>query len=251
MPLHAERLGAGPRLVLVHGFTQTGRSWRPVAEDLARDHEVVLLDAPGHGGSADVAVGLADGAGLLAEAADGPGAWIGYSMGARWSLHVALQRPEAVTGLVLLGGTAGIEDDGERAERRRRDLDTADRLTAVGVDRFLDEWLAQPLFAGLAPDRSALEDRRRNTVEGLRSSLELAGTGAQAPLWGRLRELAVPVLAVAGDADVPYAARAERIASLVPAGEAARVPGAGHAAHLERPEAFLAVVRPWLAANGL
>ena len=57
MWLHAERDGSGPRLVLVHGFTQTGRCWGPVAEDLATDHEVVRVDAPGHGRSSDVLAG--------------------------------------------------------------------------------------------------------------------------------------------------------------------------------------------------
>ena len=54
MALHSERNGTGPRVVLVHGFTQTGRCWGPIADDLEADHEVVRVDAPGHGGSADV-----------------------------------------------------------------------------------------------------------------------------------------------------------------------------------------------------
>src|SRR5215213_6847391 len=47
--IHTERRGAGASLVLVHGFTQTGRSWEPIAADLAIDHQVVVVDAPGHG----------------------------------------------------------------------------------------------------------------------------------------------------------------------------------------------------------
>ena len=246
--LHVERWGTGPTVVLLHGFTQTGRSWTTVAEDLARDHEVVLLDAPGHGGSAAVAVGLPE-ASVLADAVGaGPATWIGYSMGARWCLHLALARPDAVRALALLGGTPGIEDDRERAERRTRDLATADRLEALGVERFVEDWLAQPLFADLPTDRAAVADRLRNTVAGLRSSLDLAGTGAQAPLWGRLGELAMPVLVLAGERDERFRAIAERTAQAIgPSAVAAVVPDAGHAAHLERPDAFLAVLRPWLA----
>jgi 2-succinyl-6-hydroxy-2,4-cyclohexadiene-1-carboxylate synthase len=252
MPVHVERRGRGPAAVLVHGFTQTGRSWDVLADALAVEREVVLLDAPGHGGSADVEAGLADGADLLVAAAGpGPATWIGYSMGARWCLHVALQHPEQVDALVLLGATPGIEDDGERAARRARDLATADRLEQVGVDRFLEEWLAQPLFARLPTDRAAVEDRRRNTVAGLRSSLERAGTGAQASLWPRLAELAMPVLAVAGALDERFAAIAERMAAAIgPNAEVALVPDAGHAAHLERPEAFLQLARTWLDRQG-
>lgn len=247
MGLHVERLGSGPVVALVHGFTQTGRSWGAIADDLATDHEVVLVDAPGHGGSADVAAGLVDGAALLADAV-GLALWVGYSMGARLCLHVAVHHPEVVRGLVLVGGTAGIEDDAERAERRARDAATSARIDEIGVDRFLDEWLAQPLFDSLPADAAGLEDRRRNTVAGLRSSLDLAGTGAQVPLWDRLGRIRVPVLAIAGERDERFAALAERIAASVGGhGEVALVPGAGHAAHLEQPAAFLTLVRRWLA----
>src|SRR5688572_10717173 len=54
MLLHAEHRGTGPKLVLVHGFTQTRRCWGPAADALADDHEVVLVDAPGHGQSAEI-----------------------------------------------------------------------------------------------------------------------------------------------------------------------------------------------------
>jgi len=251
MAVHAERRGRGPRLALVHGFTQTSRSWDGVADDLATDHELVLLDAPGHGESTEVRADLVTASGLLARSA-GPSTWIGYSMGARLCLHVAVHHPEAAQGLVLLGATAGIEDDTERAARRAQDQATAARLAEEGVDAFLEGWLAQPLFAGLPRDQAGLGDRRRNTVAGLSSSLELAGTGSQEPPWERLAGIAVPVLAMAGAEDARYAALAERIAASVggPA-EVALVPGAGHAAHLEQPAAFLAAVRPWLARHGL
>ena len=198
MALHVERRGEGPTLVLVHGFTQTGRSWGALADALAADHEVVLPDAPGHAGSSEVRADLPTGGDLLVEAAAGPATFVGYSMGARLCLHAALAHPDAVRGLVLVGGTAGLEDADERAARVEQDRATADRLEALGLDRFLEEWLAQPLFAGLGPDQAGLEERRRNTVAGLRSSLELAGTGAQDSLWDRLGELTMPVLAVAG-----------------------------------------------------
>jgi 2-succinyl-6-hydroxy-2,4-cyclohexadiene-1-carboxylate synthase len=249
--LHVERLGSGPVVALVHGFTQTGRSWAVIAEDLADDHEVALVDAPGHGGSADVHADLVDGAALVAEAV-GPALWVGYSMGARLCLHVAVHRPDVVRGLVLIGGTAGLEDPAERQERRARDLATSARIEEVGLERFLDEWLAQPLFDSLPAGAAGVEDRRRNTVAGLRSSLERAGTGAQAPLWDRLGEIGVPVLAVAGARDERFAALAERIAASVGGhGEVALVPDAGHAAHLEQPAAFLALLRRWLADDAV
>jgi len=251
MALHGERRGRGPAVALVHGFTQTLRSWDVVASDLETDHEVVLIDAPGHGRSAPVVADLATG-GLLIGEAGGRATYVGYSMGARFCLHLALDHPDLVTGLVLLGATAGIEDPAERAARREQDRRTADRLDEVGLETFLVEWLAQPLFSSLDPDQAGLADRLANSPAGLRSSLEQAGTGTQVPLWDRLDTLTMPVLVVAGARDERYSGLAHRLAAAIgPSATAALVPDAGHAAHLEQPGAFVALVRAWLDTHGL
>ena len=117
----------------------------------------------------------------------GPATYVGYSMGGRLCLHLALARPETVERLVLVSATAGIEDDDERATRRAADDALATSLERDGVDAFLDGWLAQPMFATLADP--GLDDRRRNVAAGLASSLRLAGTGTQQPLWDRLASL--------------------------------------------------------------
>ena len=251
MVVHAERSGEGPTLVLVHGFTQTRRCWGPEADALAADHEVVRVDAPGHGRSADVRAGLRDGARLIGEQG-GRATYLGYSMGARFCLHVALTRRDLVRGLVLLSGTAGIEDADERAARREEDVRTAARIEREGLEPFLDAWLAQPLFAGLPAERSFRQARLENTAAGLRSSLEQAGTGSQEPSWHDLQRLEVPVLILAGARDAKFVALAERMAREI-GGNAtlALIEGAGHAAHLEQPDRFLATVRPWLAAHAL
>ena len=244
--LHAERAGSGPRLVLVHGFTQTGRSWGPIAADLARDHEVVCVDAPGHGGSSDVTADLPSGAELLGRAG-GRAVYIGYSMGGRLALHLALARPDLVQGLVLIGATAGIEGAQERAARRAGDEQLAAELERDGLAAFLERWLAKPLFASLPPDAARLDDRLRNTAAGLASSLRLAGTGTQRPLWAHLSELSMPVLVVAGERDDKFAAIGSRMTDAIgPRATFARVPGAGHACHLEQPDEFLRVLRGWL-----
>jgi 2-succinyl-6-hydroxy-2,4-cyclohexadiene-1-carboxylate synthase len=251
MELHAERRGSGPRLVLVHGFTQTRGCWGPELEALAADHEVVLVDAPGHGRSADVVADLLTGGEMIADQG-GEATYLGYSMGARFCLHTALARPELVRGLVLLGATAGIEDPAEREARRRQDRDTAARLEGEGLETFLDGWLAQPLFAGLPPERAFRAERLENTIAGLRSSLERAGTGSQDPTWHELHRLAMPVLAIAGADDAKFSALAVRLAAEIGANATvALVEGAGHAAHLEQPDGFLAIVQPWLTNHGL
>ena len=95
---------------------------------------------------------------------------------------------------------------------------------------------AQPLFGGLQLTPEQLQDRLRNTVDGLASSLRLAGTGAQGTLWPRLLELNMPVLAIAGADDTKFAAIAKQIADAVPEGRMRLVDGAAHAAHLQQPE---------------
>ncbi len=243
--------GHGPRLVLVHGFTQTAQTWGPLAAGLAADHEVVRVDAPGHGRSAHLRTGLEEGAQLLVATA-GAGTYLGYSMGGRLCLHAALAHPAAVRGLVLVGATAGIDDPAERAARAAADETWARFVEIDGVEAFLHRWLAQSLFAGLDDERAGLRARRKNTVAGLASSLRRAGTGVQEPLWERLHGLSMPVLVLAGERDERFTALGERlVSSIVSNAELAVIPGVGHCAHLEAPEAVLAVVRPWLAAHHL
>jgi 2-succinyl-6-hydroxy-2,4-cyclohexadiene-1-carboxylate synthase len=245
--LHDERDGSGPRVVLLHGFGQTCRCWGAVAPALAARHEVVRVDLPGHGGSADVAADL-PATGRLAAEAGGPAVYLGYSMGARMALHVATEAFAAVRGLVLVGGTPGIEEAAARSERRGQDQALAARIRDKGVSWFVDWWLAQPMFAGLSPSTRFEDERRRNTTEGLARSLELAGTGSQRPLWSALPGIDVPVLVMAGEDDARYAAVARRTAAAIGANaRVALVPGAGHSAHLEQPARFLEAVEPWLA----
>jgi 2-succinyl-6-hydroxy-2,4-cyclohexadiene-1-carboxylate synthase len=248
VPLHNERDGSGSRVVLLHGFGQTCRCWGTVATTLAAHHEVVRLDLPGHGGSADVAADL-PATGRLAAEAGGPAVYVGYSMGARMALHVATEVPAAVRGLVLVGGTPGIEEAAARAERREQDHALAARIRDKGVDWFVGWWLAQPMFAGLSAATRFEDERRHNTAEGLARSLELAGTGSQRPLWSALPGIDVPALVMAGEDDERYAAIARRAAAAIGANaHVALVPGAGHSAHLEQPARFLEAVEPWLSA---
>lgn len=245
--------------MLVHGFTQTQVSWAPVAADLARDHLVVAVDAPGHGGSTDVRADLATAAELLDQAvgellgeAGGRAVYVGYSMGGRLALRLALDRPELVAGLVLLGATAGIDDPADRSARRVADEALAERIERAGVEAFLEGWLAQPLFAGLAVDPADLAARRANTPAGLASSLRLAGTSTMdPPWWDELPDLSAPTLVVAGERDEKFTTIARRLAAGI--GANARfttVAGAGHAAHLQQPDAFATLVRAWVATLG-
>jgi 2-succinyl-6-hydroxy-2,4-cyclohexadiene-1-carboxylate synthase len=94
------------------------------------------------------------------------------------------------------------------------------------------------------------EERLANTAEGLAYALRRLGTGAQEPLWDRLGELRPPVLLVAGELDAKFAGIAREMAAAIgPAARVALIPGAGHAAHLERPAETAALVEEFLASR--
>lgn len=241
----ARGAGRGVPLVFVHGFTQTGRSWTPVLDVLTREHECTVVDAPGHGGSPDGRRDLWQCADDITRAA-GPGVLVGYSMGARMALHCVLAHPHRWHGLVLVSGTAGIDDQAERAARREADEALAERIETIGVPAFIDEWLANPLFAGLGREAAGRDDRLRNTARGLADSLRFAGTGTQEALWGRLDEISVPVLVVTGENDGKFTDLGRRLVRSIDGSLLVVVPGAGHTVHLERTDAFVDALGSWV-----
>lgn len=244
-PLAAEHIGAGGRrVVLLHGFTQTARSWRPISATLFRQgFECVAVDLPGHGDSGMVRADLRRAADMVATIG-GEAVYVGYSMGGRLALHLGLMYPHLVQKLVVIGTSPGIDDDDERNDRRTADEALAARVEQVGVPAFVDEWLAQPLFAGATFDAAERADRARNTAEGLATSLRMAGTAAQLSLWPRLRELAMPVLYMAGQLDHKFMAIGEQFVRLAPQARLETIPGCGHSVPYQAPELVAeAVVR--------
>lgn len=235
------------RLTMLHGFTQTGACFGPLAEALALHHRVLTPDLPGHG-TESRAAGL-DCSGAADELAErcGRGDWLGYSLGGRIALHVALRHPEAVERLVLLSTTAGIDDPAKRAARTAQDRQRADHVEALGVQRFLAEWLTMDMFSALEPWARFAEERARNTSAGLAGSLRNCGTGSMAPLWARLAELRMPVLVLAGSLDETYVEAARRMATAIGAqAQVEIVPGAHHAVHLEDPATVTRIVESFL-----
>lgn len=240
-------------MVVLHGFTQTGRLFGPFGEHLSASHALVAVDLPGHAGSDSVRADLLETAALVAEAVRAaigaePCDMLGYSLGARVALHVLTGTDLAVGRTVFIGATGGIEDPDDRARRRESDDLMADELETSGdVDRFLADWLQGPMFDRLSALGAAAEaERRRNTAPGLASSLRLCGAGAQEPLWDRLENLSGPILAMAGADDTRFASHALRIARLVPRAVASLVPGGGHAVHLAQPDQAWRIVDHWL-----
>jgi 2-succinyl-6-hydroxy-2,4-cyclohexadiene-1-carboxylate synthase len=231
--------GAMADLVLLHGFTQTGRSWQPIAHALAGRYRALAPDLPGHGDFAErrpASFAACDA--YLRALMRHPSTLAGYSMGGRIALHAALSLGPLVERLVLIGASPGIADPAERAARAAADAALADRIEAIGIDAFVREWGAQPLFAGMPRGVAELaeEDRRRNTASGLAAALRGLGTGVMPPLWDRLGELTIPVELVVGERDEKFRAIASRMETVLPDARTHVVEGAGHAVHLEAPD---------------
>jgi 2-succinyl-6-hydroxy-2,4-cyclohexadiene-1-carboxylate synthase len=233
------------RLLLLHGFTATGASWDAVRRHVdAGLYEPAAPDLRGHGSRAEARPATIE-ACVDDLRQQEPYTLAGYSMGGRVALHLALAQPEKVRKLVLVSTTAGLTTDRERAERCASDEDIADGIERAGVETFARSWAAQPLFATQPPEVAAAahRDRLRNTAEGLAASLRGMGTGAMTPVWDRLHELAMPVRVVVGEHDAKFRAIGERLADGLPNAELVVVKGAGHAVHLEAPEAVADALR--------
>lgn len=221
--------------MLLHGFTQTHVSWRPIVS-LLDGLDVVAPDLPGHGTAGEVRADLAASAARVAEVG-GRATYVGYSMGGRVALRLALDRPDLVERLVLIGATAGIDDPAERAARREADEALAQRIEAAGVAAFLDAWLAQPLFADLDVAPDDLAARRSNPAAGLASSLRLCGTGTMdPPWWDTLDAIQAPTTVIAGEHDQKFATLGQRLADGIPNAELVVIKASGHACHLESPD---------------
>jgi 2-succinyl-6-hydroxy-2,4-cyclohexadiene-1-carboxylate synthase len=233
------------RLVLLHGFTQTRQSWRRTVAALGGRYRALAPDLPGHGQAAERRPASFSACAAYVRALAGERCVLaGYSMGGRIALHTALAVPGLVDRLVLIGASPGLADPAEREARRRADEALAERIEAVGVVAFAEEWGAQALFAGQDERVAAAAhaDRLRNTPRGLAAALRGLGTGVMTPLWDRLPQLAIPVTLVVGERDAKFHAIAERVGAALPDARLEVVRGAGHAVQLERPDAVAAAI---------
>jgi 2-succinyl-6-hydroxy-2,4-cyclohexadiene-1-carboxylate synthase len=184
-----------------------------------------------------------------------PAWWVGYSMGGRTALQLAVRKPALVAGLVLESATPGLEDAAQRAERVQADQALADFILAEGVAAFVERWLALPLFAGLRrlpPEQQAAQRALRlaHSAAGLAGSLRGMGTGAMEPVWNQLEEVAVPTLLLVGEEDEKFVEIARRMADKMARSTLRIVPQAGHTLHAEAQAAYLAAVNEFFASSG-
>jgi 2-succinyl-6-hydroxy-2,4-cyclohexadiene-1-carboxylate synthase len=236
-------------LLLLHGFTGSASTWSELAGNLGR--RTLAIDLIGHGQSdapldadrytmercvADV-VTVLDTLGLPRVDV------LGYSMGGRLALHLALAAPQRVRALILESGSPGLSGAADRSARREADEALADSIERDGVAVFVDIWERLPLLALADHVTDHTRQRLRQTrlshaPIGLANSLRGMGTGRQISLWDRLVEVTCPTLLVVGERDGRYREIAEHMRALVPAARTIVVREAGHTVHVDQPDAF-------------
>lgn len=256
----------GVPVLVLHGFTGSGAAMAPLTDRLAaadatgRALRVLAPDLVGHGRSEapdnQSLYRVEAMAGQVTALADALGCeafhLVGYSMGGRVALTVGCDASERLRSLTLIGATPGIVDPEQR--RARVEADTA-RAERIGSDlaAFVDEWMADPLFAGQAAlgrehVRAARAQRLESHPGGLARSLRAGGTGSMRPLHARLGKCDVPTLVVVGAHDAKFRSIADQLAKGLPRARVARIGGAGHAAHVEQPGTTAAEIAAFIAA---
>ncbi len=234
-----------PALLLLHGFTGSPRSFDGVRRAMASRPSELAPWLVGHGNPAAAAsvqtfeAELARLADLLPT--DRRTLVVGYSLGARLALGLAVRHPQRLHGCICVSGRDGLANATARQQRRADDASWIELLTTQGLAAFVERWQRGPLFAALSglPESVLAEQRAErlsHTVAGLAHSLRVTGL-AEMPCYAeRWQEVELRVELLAGEADPAFCQHAEAIVGKLSRGRLTRVPSASHNLLLERPE---------------
>lgn len=246
-----------PTVIFLHGFLGSSADWQPLARRLQAAWRCVLVDLPGHGRAHfpehPELYSCAGATQAVLATADRPAHLVGYSLGGRLALQLALQHPERWRSLTLISASAGLPLAAERSARRRADDALAADLEQNGLTAFLKKWYGQKLFGNLRR-KPALFDRlvrrrRKNRAEELARVSHGCSVGRQPALWHRLAELRLPVLLLAGAEDAKYVRLMRRMQRLIPAAQLVVVEKAGHAVIEEQPVRAAQVLKHFLQST--
>lgn len=253
--------------LMLHGFAYSAESFEEVAPLLATRGDVIAFDRPGFGlterlmpeqysraldpyaaeSQPRLAVGVLDALGVERAVL------VGHGDGARVALEVALEAPERVAGLVLIGAAPYVQTGRSALARLIMRTPQMQRIGPVMLRQMAGEPGLRIIRAGWADPEAIDQDTIRDytvplTIEGWDQALWLLSLApAPEPLAGRLSALSAPALLVVGEGDnVVPVSESERLAVELPAAELITVPSCGHVTHEECPEAVAAAVEAWL-----
>ncbi len=255
MRLHVEQAGAGPDLVLLHGWGMNAGVWQPVLDRLAVRHRVSVLELPGHGASGfdPARRTLRDWADACLDVAPGRAVWLGWSLGAQVALEAALMSPKRVQALVAVTGTPRFVQDADwphamPASTFRQFADSLAFDHAGTLDRFLGLQVrgGEEARETLRALRAAVRARPAPAADALHAGLDLLlGSDQRA----RLPALVPPSLWLFGERDTLVPAEtAHAVEAILPRAEILILHGAAHAPFLSSPARFLELLRSFVDA---
>jgi 2-succinyl-6-hydroxy-2,4-cyclohexadiene-1-carboxylate synthase len=258
-PAPSDTSCSAPALVL-HGFTGAGAAMAPLVERLNIERRVLTVDLVGHGesdspedqNSYTIPAMARQLRALIKQLDLSPVHLIGYSLGGRIALSLAADDTDLLAGLTLIGVSAGLADPEQRRKRRRQDNLLADDIHNEGLSEFIDRWMDLEMWKSLRTRigedawQASREQRLSNQAHGLAQSLRGSGTGVMPPLKGQLHTIGVPTLLVVGSEDQKFLAIADELAAEMTKARIAKIHQAGHAAHLEQPDATCVAINEHL-----
>lgn len=243
-------------LLLLHGFSKDGRSWKNV-ESALPEYRLLLPDLPGHGGTPrfecpDPVDRFQElGARLLDREAVESVTLVGYSMGGRLALLWAAAAPHRFRRLALISTRLGWGEDEDPRQRAEADAQRAQELEEEGLEAFVQRWEKMPVLREVRPRTSderqtQRELRRAQRVEGLAWALRHLGPGVLPDPALALSSLTMPLLLMVGEDDARTRADAERVAATRPNTTLVVLPKAGHDLPGEAPEDVAQALREWM-----
>jgi pimeloyl-ACP methyl ester carboxylesterase len=219
-----EVTGTGEPLVLLHGGLCTAETWGAQTPALAEHYRVYVPERRAHGRTPDVEGPITyelmakDTIAFLDAVGISSARLVGWSDGALVGLLVALERPDLVAKLVLIGQSLNFE--GTRPE-------AVELLEKMSPELFPPSF--EQLYAAVSPDGP---EHYRVVFDKL-TDLWRRDPGID---LSRLAHVAAPTLVLLGDDDMPTNEHAVAISEALPQSQLAIVPGASHALPMERPE---------------
>lgn len=238
-------------LLFLHGFGNTSDEWRSVVSILGSDYQSVLIDLPGFGRSDTPDDSQYYSQDFLAELILRFIAalkltnvvLIGYSMGGRLALSIAVNNPKAIVGYIFESTSPGIANEQERHARKQADNELCEFIRNNSIETFVDYWMNIPLFKSLKylPESTYSEVKQsklQNRKNGLIYSLQGFGAGAMRPLHRDLRTIEAPVLLITGELDSKYSQINRSIDEHFMRSNHVIVKDTGHNVHLENPKEF-------------
>lgn len=254
-----ERGDGKENLIMLHGFTGQTASWKPIEDALAKKFRLLMIDLPGHGETDSPADTNAYRMENVARdlwqmvqhlSIEAPILY-GYSMGGRLALYMAVHYQ--FSKLILESSSPGLATENEQKERKKQDDELADRIKREGIEAFVDFWENIPLFESQKNLSEKVREYQRelrlqNNPIGLANSLRGMGTGVQPSLWDELNSLDIPVLLMAGQLDEKFVNIAGQMHDLLPQSDLITIDGAGHAIHIEKPDAVASAINALTSA---